>query len=245
MRPRSGEHPSQERTCLVVPVLELAAAVLAAEVPHHAVQLLGRPLLAQLRAVVAGDAPQPQTPGEVLFVQEFAAWKRRGFKSETNNMSKNSLLLPEELTAGRALALERARDRTHHALRAPDQTCPSKPTRKTKRDVRRCIRYHVGSDASCPQTSTPSSVSELPCFTSTEPCSSITNTPSRRFATGAVLRGTTFSHTGTPLGSRFVPVSPHGPAQKGSRFHTLCREHTLLSSSFSELLPSPTVHTHD
>lgn len=68
-RGRAGAH-------LVVPVLELAAAVFAAEVPHHAVQLLGRPLLAQLRAVVAGDTPQSQTPGEILFVQEFAAWKR-------------------------------------------------------------------------------------------------------------------------------------------------------------------------
>lgn len=60
-------------TCLVVPVLEPAAAVLTAEVPHHAVQLPGRPLLTQLRAIVAGHTSQSQTPGKILLVQQFAA----------------------------------------------------------------------------------------------------------------------------------------------------------------------------
>ena len=45
-------------TCLVVPVLEATAALLAAEVPHHAVQLPCRPLLTQLRAVIASHTPQ-------------------------------------------------------------------------------------------------------------------------------------------------------------------------------------------
>lgn len=140
---------------------------------------------------------------------------------------KTHCFAQEELAASGASAAERVCDGPRRTLCAPDQTCRSKATcqrhtgRGTWHQVARGFQHLMFPDIAS------SNGSELSCFAEAKPCSSITNTPSRRFAADACC-GTAVSRVGTPRGSLRPGRPPRAFTGQKPVSHLVQRTHFSL-----------------